>query len=62
MLHVSAAHNIYTQWEVGPIDVQHNDKKQTAASNTRIELTETKEGTGMMVYGATTKKTFSNAF
>jgi hypothetical protein len=47
---------------VGPIDVQHNDKKQTAASSTRIELTETKEGTGMMVYGATTKKTFSNVF
>jgi hypothetical protein len=43
---------------VGPIDVQHNDKKQTAASNTKIELTETKEGTGMMVYRATTKKTF----
>jgi hypothetical protein len=38
------------------------DKKQTAASNTKIELTETKEGTGMMVYRATTKKTFSNAF
>jgi hypothetical protein len=35
---------IYTQWEVGPIDVQHNDKKQTAASSTRIELTENKRG------------------
>jgi hypothetical protein len=47
---------------VGPIDVQHNDKKQTAASSTRIELTETKEGTGMTVYRATTKETFSTAF